>query len=54
MSRLDISDYIGMSIETVSRQLTSLKNKDVISLPSRHTAHIQKTGILAQSAGALT
>lgn len=53
MSRLDIADYIGMSIETVSRQLTSLKDKGIISLPSRHTAHIHKMGILAQSAGAL-
>lgn len=53
MSRQDIADYIGMSIETVSRQLTTLKSKGVISLPTRHTAHIFKMDALAQSAGAL-
>jgi len=53
MSRQDIADYIGMSIETVSRQLSRLKSKGVISLPTRHTAHIYKMGALARSAGAL-
>lgn len=53
MSRLDIADYLGMSIETVSRRLTHLKSKGVIKLPSRHTAHICQLSKLQSMAGAL-
>ena len=34
MSRQDIADYLGLTIETVSRTLTSLENSSAISLPS--------------------
>jgi len=53
MSRLDIADYLGLTIETVSRRLTDLKCKGVIELPSRHTAHICQLGQLENMAGAL-
>jgi len=53
MSRLDIADYLGLTIETVSRRLTDLKSKGVIKLPSRHTAHICQLGKLQNMAGAL-
>jgi len=53
MSRLDIADYLGLTIETVSRRLTDLKCKGVIQLPSRHTAHICQLGQLQNMAGAL-
>ncbi len=53
MSRLDIADYLGLTIETVSRRLTDLKCKGVIKLPSRHTAHICQLGQLETMAGAL-
>jgi CRP/FNR family nitrogen fixation transcriptional regulator len=37
MSRQDIADYLGLTIETVSRSLTKLENVAAISLPSaRH------------------
>lgn len=34
MSRQDIADYLGLTIETVSRTLTSLENGATIALPS--------------------
>ena len=34
MSRLDIADYLGLTIETVSRTLTQLENTAAIELPS--------------------
>jgi CRP-like cAMP-binding protein len=37
MSRQDIADYLGLTIETVSRTLTLLENSAAIALPtSRH------------------
>lgn len=52
MSRLDIADYLGLSIETVSRRFTELKSEGVISLPDRNTAHICQVSKLKALAGA--
>lgn len=47
MSRQDIADYLGLTIETVSRTLTNLESRAVIALPSsrkvvlRHLANRQ-------------
>ncbi len=42
MSRLDIADYLGLTIETVSRVFSRLKSKGVIGLPSLRCVEIVK------------
>ncbi|MGP4854816.1 helix-turn-helix domain-containing protein [Klebsiella pneumoniae] len=34
MTRTDIADYLGLTIETVSRTLTRMKRDGMIALPS--------------------
>ena len=36
MTRGDIADYLGMTIETVSRSLTKLAKSGVIAIPNIH------------------
>lgn len=50
MSRADIADYLGLRIETVSREITSLKTKRVIQLTRRHSFCIVDRGRLEQLA----
>lgn len=40
MSRADIADFLGLTIETVSRTLTRLKKDNVISLPEHNRVRI--------------
>jgi CRP/FNR family nitrogen fixation transcriptional regulator len=42
MSRMDIADYLGLTIETVSRVFTKLKEKGVIKLPSLRSVEVLK------------
>lgn len=46
MSRADIADYLGMTIETVSRVFTRLKHKDIIRLPNLRSVEIVKWQVL--------
>jgi len=42
MSRTDIGDYLGLTIETVSRVFSKLRQKGVIRLPSLRSVEIAK------------
>jgi CRP/FNR family transcriptional regulator len=37
LSRTDIADFLGLTIETVSRNLTKLRQRGIIDLPQVHT-----------------
>lgn len=50
MSRMDIADYLGLTIETVSRVLTRLKQKGIINLPSLRRVEIVKLQTLQDMA----
>ncbi len=40
MNRLDIADYLGLTVETVSRSLTKLRKEGLISTPGPHAIQI--------------
>ena len=46
MSRQDIADYLGLTIETVSRTLTNLENASTIELPSSRRIVLRNRGAL--------
>lgn len=48
MSRLDIADYLGLTIETVSRTLTSLENAAAIELPTTRRVRLCNKAALAR------
>lgn len=50
MSRADIGDYLGLRIETVSREISSLKAARVIQLTGRQSFRIVDRGRLEQLA----
>ncbi len=46
MSRRDISDYLGLTIETISRQISEMRKKGWISTPSRTRVELLECGEL--------
>jgi CRP-like cAMP-binding protein len=48
MSRQDIADYLGLTIETVSRTLTQLENAAAISLPSSRRIILRNRAALSR------
>ena len=50
LSRQQIADVLGLTIETVSRQFTRMKNEGVIDLPSRREVAILRREVLEDRA----
>jgi CRP/FNR family nitrogen fixation transcriptional regulator len=50
MPRQDIADYLGLTIETVSRSLTQLEHRGVIALPNARQVQILDTAALTKLA----
>ena len=50
MTRQDIADYLGLTIETVCRTLTKLKQCGLIDIPSRHEIVVRNTAALRRAA----
>jgi CRP/FNR family transcriptional regulator, nitrogen fixation regulation protein len=48
MSRQDIADYLGLTIETVSRTMTQLASEQAIALPSARRIVLHNSGALRQ------
>jgi len=46
MSRRDIADYLGLTLETVSRAMTQLKTSGALSLSGARRVRIDRTLLL--------
>lgn len=51
MTRLDMADYLGLTIETVSRTMSNLAGRGVISQSGRHGVSIRKLATMQRLAG---
>jgi CRP/FNR family transcriptional regulator len=51
MSRLDMADYLGLTVETVSRMMTSLARGGLIRSTGRHRIALDKLSALRDIAG---
>ena len=51
MSRQDMADYLGLTIETVSRMMTSLTRRGLIAAGARHIVALRKLSALRELAG---
>jgi CRP/FNR family transcriptional regulator len=53
MTRADLADYLGLTIETVSRTLTKLRKDGLIDIPSSTDMVIRDREALEDLAGGL-
>jgi len=51
MSRCDMADYLGLTLETVSRMLNRLKQREIIALPRPDRFRVSDPGRLHRAAG---
>ena len=51
MSRSDIADFLGLTIETVSRAFTVMRKERLLSLPDKHSVTIDDLEALREAAG---
>lgn len=51
MSRTDIADYLGLTIETVSRTFAKFRREGLIELKGTQTVHVRDVDSLAEVAG---
>jgi len=51
MSRVDMADYLGLTIETISRTMTNLINRGVIKPTGRYCFDLCKPALLSDLAG---
>jgi CRP-like cAMP-binding protein len=47
MSRNDIADYLGLTIETVCRVMSAFKRKGIIDIPNLHRVELRDRSALA-------
>jgi CRP/FNR family nitrogen fixation transcriptional regulator len=52
MSRNDIADYLGLTIETVCRVLSAFKREGIIAIPNAHTIELMDRNALEMTAEA--
>jgi CRP/FNR family transcriptional regulator, nitrogen fixation regulation protein len=53
MSRQDIADYLGLTIETISRTMTQLESCAAISLPTSRRVLLRNRGALSHASPVL-
>ena len=51
LTREAIAEYLGLTIETVSRQFTSLRKDGIIALPDKRSVVIERLRALSEEAG---
>ncbi|WP_176038625.1 Crp/Fnr family transcriptional regulator [Brucella tritici] len=51
MTRLDLGDYLGLSMETVSRTMAKLQRDNIISQCGRHFLRVNQPEVVKQLAG---